>query len=123
MVSTVALRSLSRLVNTYVVVVVLTLAALVVLSIADPSQAPQDAWVHEVVVAAFAVLLPLRLRAARRGDGGALRAVGVIAGVLLAVNLVEAIVLDVVPVWMRVEMAAVAVLMAAVVVLVVRERR
>lgn len=104
-------------VGLYVVVAVATLAALVVLSVVDPAAATQEAWVHAVVVGALALLLPLRVRAARRGSRRALVAVRVIAAVLLVANLVEALVPGLFPTWMRVEMVGLAALMAAVLLL------
>ena len=118
-------RNLERigvLVRAYVVVVVATVVLLGVLSVTAPRHAPAEAWGHAVVVAVFAVLLPVRLRAARAGRAGAVRAVGVIAAVLVLVNAVEAAIPGFLPGWMRAEMVAVAVLMAAVVVLAARER-
>lgn len=110
------------LVHVYVLVAVVTLAVLAVLSAAVPRQAPGEAWGHAIVVAVFAVLLPLRLRAARAGSVGALRAVGLIASALFLVNVVEASVPGFVPVWMRIEMIGIAVLMAVVIGFVIRER-
>lgn len=75
-----------------------------------------------MIVAAFAVLLLVRVRSARGGSVGALRAVGLISAVLLLVNVVEALIPGFVPIWMRVEMVGIAVLMAAVILCVVRER-
>lgn len=106
----------------YLAVVAATIAALAVLAATNPDQATSNAWGHAVIVAFFAVLLPLRFRSARRGSVGALRAVGIIASVLALVNLIEALIPGFVPVWMRVEMFLVAALMAFVVLLVVRER-
>ncbi len=103
-------------------VVVATLVVLAVLSAVAPEQAPGEAWGHAIIVTLFAVLLPLRLRAARRGSLGALRAVGLIASALFLVNVVEASIPGFVPVWMRLEMVGIAVLMAAVIGLVIRER-
>jgi hypothetical protein len=73
-----------------------------------------------VIVVVFAVLLPLRLRAARKGSADALRAVAIIASVLLAVNVVEAALPHAFPGWMRIEMVVIALLMAVVVGMVVR---
>jgi hypothetical protein len=105
-----SLRDLHRAVTVYVVVVAGTVVALAALSVLAPSLAPAEAWGHAVVVAVFAVLLPLRLRSARRGSGSALTAVVVIAAVLAVVNAVEAS-LAVFPGWMRVEMVGIAALM------------
>ncbi len=113
---------LRRLVGIYVAVVAATILALIVLSATAPSQAPTEAWVHAVIVAAFAVLLPLRLRAAERGSVRAVRAVGIIAAVLLVVNVVQALLPDLYPVWMRVEMVGIAVVMAGVIAVVVGDR-
>jgi hypothetical protein len=113
---------LDLLVRAYVVVAVVTVVALAVLAATAPDLAPGDAWVHAVVVLVLAVLLPVRLRSARAGSAGALRAVGLIAAVLLVANVVEASIPGFVPLWMRVEMVGIAVLMAGVVLLVVRER-
>jgi hypothetical protein len=74
-----------------------------------------------VIVAVFAVVLPLRLRAARAGRPGALRAVGIIAAVLLGVNVIEAMIPGLFPLWMRAEMIGIAVVMAAVILLGVGE--
>jgi hypothetical protein len=106
MVNNSRIDTLHRLVTTYVVLVAATLVALVVLSLADSDQATSEAWVHAVIVAVFAVLLPVRLRA------GALGPVAIIAGVLAVVNLVEAVLPGIFPVWMRVEMVVFFVLMA-----------
>ncbi|MEC3953929.1 hypothetical protein VMT65_12910 [Nocardia sp. CDC153] len=116
------MRRIGILLRIYLVVAVATLGVLTALSAFAPQQAPRDAWVHAVIVAGFAIVLPLRLRSARRGSIRGLRAVGLIAAVLIIVNVVEAMLPDFVPVWMRVEMIGIAVLMAAVVGLVVRER-
>jgi uncharacterized membrane protein len=70
----------------------------------------------------FAVLLLVRLRAARRGDRRAHTAVGVIAVALVVVNVVEALVPGFFPGWMRIEMVGIAVLMAMVAYLVLRSR-
>ncbi|GAA4839615.1 hypothetical protein GCM10023201_31750 [Actinomycetospora corticicola] len=115
------LATTSGLVGLYVVIVLATLVALTVLAATAPDLATPEAWGHAVVVAVFAVLLPLRLRVARRGSRRALTAVGVIAVVLALVNLVEAF-LPAFPGWMRAEMVVVAALMAAVGVLVTRAR-
>jgi hypothetical protein len=112
-----------RLVVVYVALTVATLAALVVLSGVGSRAATSEAWGHAVVVAGFAVLLPLRVRAASRGSRRALGAVGVIATVLVVVNLVEALVPGLFPVWMRAEMVGVALLMAAVSLLTLPRRR
>jgi hypothetical protein len=110
----------ARLVVVYVFIVVATIVALVILTATDPGQAPQDAWWHAVIVGAFAVVLPLRLRAARRGSSRAVMAVGVIATVLVVANVVEALIPGFLPLWMRIEMIGTAVVMAATGVLVVR---
>ncbi len=112
----------------YVAVVAVTIVALGLMSLglmswAGSSLATPEAWGHAVLVGAFAVLLPVRLRSAQRGEPRAIRAVGVIAAVLLAVNVVEAAIPGLFPTWMRVEMVAIAVLMAAVLTSVIRVRR
>ncbi len=117
------LAPLTRLLAVYVLVALATVVALGVLSDVAPQQATSDAWVHAVIVAVFAVVLPLRARSAARGDAGALRAVGIIAAVLFVVNGVEALLPGLFPAWMRAEMVGLALLMAAVVGLVVRESR
>jgi hypothetical protein len=115
------MRTTGVLVRVYVGVVLATLVALGVLSAVAPALATEEAWVHAVIVAVFAVLLPLRLRSARSGSRGGLRAVGLIAAALFLVNVVEAVIPGLFPGWLRVVMVGIAVLMAAVVVLVVRE--
>lgn len=117
------LDGVAPLVAVYVAVVLATLVALAILTAAGSGQATSDAWVHAVIVGVFAVLLPLRLRAARQGSVRAVVAVGIIATVLVVVNVVEAVIPGLYPMWMRGEMIAIAVLMAAVAVLVLRGRR
>lgn len=107
---------------TYVVIAVATVVALGVLSAVDPPVATDEAWGHAVVVGVLALVLPLRLRAARRGSRRGLVAVGAIATVLVVVNVAEALIPGFFPVWMRVEMVAIAVLMVAVAVLSLRRR-
>lgn len=115
-----ALPVAGALVPLYLVVVVCTLLTLGVLTVVAPAQATAEAWGHSLVVAVFAVLLPLRLRSARTGRRGAVRAVGLIAAALLVVNVVEALLPGFVPAWMQVQMVLVAALMAGVVGDVVR---
>ena len=76
-----------------------------------------QSFCHNPPTALFLAIwtLPLRMRSARSGSRWALRAVGLIAAVLLLVNVVEALVPEMFPVWMRIEMIAIAALMAAVV--------
>ncbi|PRY41729.1 hypothetical protein CLV43_105488 [Umezawaea tangerina] len=112
-----------RVVVAYVVVALGTVAALVLLSVAAPRLATDEAWGHALIVGAFSVLLLLRARAARKGSATGLRAIVVIGCVLLVVNLVEAALPGVFPSWMRVEMVAIAALMLALVVLALRVRR
>jgi hypothetical protein len=116
------LKSITVLVRIYVAIVLATLVALVALSASVPRLATSNAWVHAVIITLFAVVLPLRLWAAREGSANALRAVGVIAAVLAAVNLAEAAIPSLFPVWMRMEMVVIAALMAVVVTLAVRKR-
>lgn len=106
------LTSATKVVVGYASLTVATVVALVVLSGAAPDLATDEAWGHALIVLVFAVLLPLRMRAARKGSTRALRAVTVIALVLLVVNLVEAALPHAFPVWMRLEMVAVALLTA-----------
>jgi hypothetical protein len=113
---------ITTLVRVYVGIAIATLAALTVLSVAGSPEASEEAWVHAVIVSGFAVLLPLRARAAQQ-KAQALTAVGVIAAVLVLVNGVEALIPGLFPVWMRVEMAGISALMAALGVMVVRARR
>lgn len=71
-----------------------------------------------MIVAVFAVVLPLRLRSARAGNRGGLRAVGIISAVLFLVNVVEILIPGFLPAWMRIEMIGIAGLMALSVALV-----
>ncbi|WP_162938534.1 hypothetical protein [Mycobacterium kyogaense] len=116
------LAGIATLLRLYLVLAVLTLVALLVLSLVDPVAAPQTAWVHAVIVAGFAALLPIRLRSASRGSVAALRAVGLIAATVFLVNVVEALWPGFVPMWMRSEMWVIAALMLGVIALVIRER-
>lgn len=118
-----ALAQVKWLVGLYVVVVLGTLAALAVMGLAAPSLATSEAWGHAVIVAVFAIVLPLRARAALRGSSAALRALTIIGSVLAIVNLVEGAIPGAFPAWMRVEMLVIAVMMLALVVLSVRARR
>lgn len=105
---------ISGLVVIYVASVVLTIVALALLAEFAPGQATSEAWGHAIVVAIFAVILPLRLRAARTGRARALKAVGAIAALLAAVNLAEAAIPGFVPFWMEVAMLGTAALTAAI---------
>jgi hypothetical protein len=111
-----------RLVAAYVVVVVATVAVLATLSAVAPEQATDEAWGHALIVGVFAVLLPMRLRAAMHGSVRALRAVGFIAAALFLVNLIEALIPGLFPAWMRAEMVGIAVLMAGVILSVMQEK-
>jgi len=116
----VGLQAVSNLVRAYVVLTIGTIIALIMMEAVAPHLATQEAWGHAVIVVLFAVLLPLRLRAARKGSADALRAVAIIASVLLAVNVVEAALPHAFPGWMRIEMAVIALLMAVLVTMVIR---
>ena len=114
------MSSLTRVVRVYVLVVLATIAALIILTVVSPRLATEAAWGHAVIVAVFAVLLPLRMRSARAGNRGWLLAVGVISAVLLLVNVVEILIPGFLPTWMRIEMIGIAALMAFSVALVVK---
>jgi len=117
------LSAASALVGAYVALTVSTLVALVVMSALAPHLATQEAWGHAVIVAIFAIVLPLRMRAAQQGRGRALRAVKIIAVALLAVNVVEAALPHAFPAWMRIEMTATALMMALLIGLLTRRVR
>lgn len=108
------------LIRSYIALTVASVLALCLLAVVDPHLATDHAWGHAVIVVVFAVLLPLRFRSARAGKRSGLRAVGLISGVLLAVNVVEGCLPGFFPLWMRVEMFCVALLMAAIVMLVIQ---
>lgn len=110
---------LRRLILTYVTIALASVVALTILQVTAPRFTSTDAWVHAAIVAVFAVVLPLRLRGVRVGRRRALRAVGIISGVLVAANAVEASIPGFVPAWMRVQMVIVAAIMLASVGLVV----
>ncbi|WP_443096025.1 hypothetical protein [Rothia koreensis] len=113
---------IARLVAVYVAAVVVAILVLVALTFLAPAQATDEAWWHAMIVAVFAVLLPLRTRAAVRGNAHAYGAVGVIAAVLAIVNVIEALIPGFVPLWMRIEMFGIAALMAVIAALVWRDR-
>lgn len=115
-----AFAVLTRVVRAYLVVVAATVVTLAVVSVAAPHEATTDAWVHALIVAAVAVLLPLRLRAARNGRRSGLRAVGIISAALLLANVLGVVIPGLYPTWMRIEMVAIAALMAVAVLSVVR---
>lgn len=116
------LTVLTLLGRAYLALVVGALAGLAVLSISAPDLAPQSAWVHQGIVTAFAVLLLLRLRRAVTGNVRALRASGIIAGVLVAVNVVEAQLPGLFPAWLRAMMLLTAVVLLGIVATVIRAR-
>jgi hypothetical protein len=120
MINTSSLKPIAVIVRLYVAIVAATLLALAIMTLAAPHLATNHAWDHAIIVAAFAVLLPLRLRAAQAGRRSGLRAVGLISATLFVVNVVEALIPGFVPVWMRLQMLAVAALMAVIVLLVAR---
>ena len=120
MVNTSPLNASATVVRVYVGLTAATVLTLVLLSLVAPDLATGHAWGHAIIVVVFAVLLPVRLRAAREGKRSGLRAVGVISGALVAVNLVEGVLPGLFPTRMRVEMFCVAALMAGNVLLVVR---
>lgn len=111
------------LIAVYVGAAVATVGVLVALTVLAPAQATNEAWGHAVVVAVFAALLHVRWRAAKRGNARARTATGVIAAVLVVVNIVESAVPGFFPPWMRVEMLALAALMVAVALLILGRRR
>jgi hypothetical protein len=122
-IAAVRLGAMHRAVGAYATVAFGTLAALAVMAAVAPRLATSEAWGHAVIVGVFAILLVMRARAARDGSASGLRAVIVIAGVLTAANLAEAVIPGLFPAWMRVEMLAVAALTLLVLVLAARARR
>jgi fatty acid desaturase len=56
------MQAMTALARSYVAIVLGAIVALAVLSATAPAQATRDAWVHAVIVAVLAVLLPLWLR-------------------------------------------------------------
>lgn len=114
------LSSLAQVLRVYGLVVLATISALIIMSVVAPHLATDHAWGHAVIVAVFAVLLPVRMRSARAGNRGGLRAVGIICGVLFLVNVVEMLIPGFLPTWMRFEMIGIAALMAVSVALVAR---
>ncbi|MFI0901331.1 hypothetical protein [Streptomyces sp. NPDC020983] len=116
------LNAVGVLVAVYAAGMAGTVVTLGILAAAAPGQATREAWGHAVIVTVLAFLLLLRLRSARAGSVRAVRALGVVAGVLLVANAVEASLPGTFPGWMRVEMAAVALLMAALLGVMWRQR-
>ncbi|WP_406319673.1 hypothetical protein OHA77_20245 [Streptosporangium sp. NBC_01639] len=121
--TSVPLARVKRLVAAYVVVALGTLVALAVLAATAPHLATSEAWGHAVIVAVFAIVLPVRTRAALKGSPSGLRALTIIGCVLLVVNLVEAALPGVFPAWMRVEMLVIAAMMLTLAILSIRVRR
>lgn len=114
------LAASAAVVRVYVALTAATVLTLVLLSLVAPHLATGHAWGDAIIVVAFAVLLPIRMHAARDGKRSALRGVGIISAALVAVNIVEAVLPGFFPTWMRVEMPSMAALMAGNVLLVVR---
>lgn len=110
---------ITRLARLYSVIALATIGALIVFSITKPSLVNKDAWVHAVIVGVFAFILPLRARAASSGKQSALRAIGIISAVLFLVNIVEALLPNVMPAWIRVIMFVIAAIMICIVGLVI----
>jgi hypothetical protein len=99
----------------YAALTALSIILLIIFSAAAPQLATSDAWGHAVIVVIFAFVLPLRLRrVGKNPTPGGVRAGIIIASVLLAVNLVEAL-LPMFPGWMRGEMAVIVILMIAMI--------
>ena len=109
------LATASTVVRAYVALTVATVVALIVMSAVAPHLATDEAWGHALIVFVFVILLPLRMRAARKGSARALRAVTIMSAAVLVVNAVEAALPHAFPGWMRVEMVMIAVLMAVLV--------
>jgi hypothetical protein len=105
------LATASTVIRGYVALTFATVATLIVMSAVAPRLATSDAWGHAVIVLIFAILLPLRMRAARKGSTRALRALTIMAITLLVVNVVEATLPHAFPGWMRIEMVVIALLM------------
>lgn len=104
-----------KLALVYAALTALSIVLLVIFSAAAPSLATSDAWGHAIIVAVFAFVLPLRLRATRKNPTARnVRACVIIAAVLLAVNVAEAF-LPMFPGWMRGEMAVIVLLMIALI--------
>ncbi|MFD9599936.1 hypothetical protein ACFVRD_11040 [Streptomyces sp. NPDC057908] len=118
-----SLARVKRLVTAYVLVALGTLVALAVLAVAAPHLATDEAWGHAVIVAVFAIVLPVRTHAALKGSPSGLRALTIIGCVLLVVNLVEAALPGVFPAWMRGEMLVIAAMMLTLAILSIRVRR
>ena len=78
----------AKLLYGYVGLTAATLVALGIMSVTAPQLATNEAWGHQIIVIVFAVVLPLRMRAARHGNPRAVRAVAIIAVVVGVVNLV-----------------------------------
>ena len=116
------LTPVTRLVGSYFAIVVMTLAALAVMSVVDPVLATTEAWAHAAIVSGFAVLMLVRLRSARQGSRRGTVAIGIIAAVLMVANAVEAAIPGLFPTWMRWEMVGIAALMVGIVVTVYRSR-
>jgi lysylphosphatidylglycerol synthetase-like protein (DUF2156 family) len=105
-----------KLVGLYLAVSVVTLVVLGLLSAVGSKEATSSAWVHAVIVAFFAVLLGMRMRAARQGSRRASVVVLIIATILFVANIIEAAAPGAFPTWMRFEMAAIAALMGGLII-------
>ncbi len=110
-----------KLVGLYLATSVVTVVLLGLLSAAGSEEATSSAWVHAVIVAFFAVLLEMRMRAVRRGNRRASVAVLIIAAVLVVANIIEAAAPGAFPTWMRFEMVGIAALMGGVIITSTRE--
>ncbi len=110
------------LIGLYLAISVATLVVLGLLSAVGSKEAASSAWAHAVIVPFSAVLLEIRMRAARRGSRRASVAVLIIATVLLVANIIEAAAPGSFPTWMRFEMVAIAALMGGVIIASIRGR-
>lgn len=106
---------LAGLATLYSFLAVLTVILLGIFSVTKSQLATKDAWVHAIIVVVFAVVVPVRANAARNGNRSALRATGIIASVLFLVNIIEGLVPNFMPMWIRADMFVVATLMACII--------
>ncbi|MFC4907008.1 hypothetical protein [Actinomadura gamaensis] len=105
-----AVRRVTMLAGSYAAVSVTTVTALA----AAGASAAQPVWIRLGIVAVSSlVLVALTLRAAR-GSSGAYRRVRIVSTVMLAATVVIVALPGMFPVWMRLEQAACALLLAGV---------
>lgn len=112
-------RAVTGLVGGYVTLSVLTVVAIVVLSVAKPDLVNPQAWVRGIIVAATSILTLAFARGAARGRPRMLLRLRIVVTVIL-VAIAAVLAFVPLPLWMVVEQAVCGLLLLATAVIVFR---